>query len=129
MKPLFALIFAAIFLVSCESNRPGYVQTYHEDGTPSWVGETFTNPYGYWAGYNDEKGFYAWGGAKYDDRNVSTNAAELDAKIRLLDFISGTSGSSKGRKALVGVQRVDRFIADDGTVYVLLFISNKNVKK
>ena len=128
MKYLFVSIFALFFLTTCESNKTDFVQTYKEDGTPSWCGEAFTNPRGFWAGYNDEKGFYASGEAKYGDEKSSTTAAELDAKRRLVEFIFDKKGKTQN-VGLVGVQRVDRFVAEDGRVFVLVFISQKNVKK
>lgn len=129
MKNIFALIFVVVFLSSCVSNNTDSVQLYRDDGLPMWVGNVFSDPTGFWAGYNDKKGFYAWGEAKYGDRNISTNAAELDAKKRLLSYLSNKYKLASNKASLVGVQRVDRFISDDGTVYVLLFISNKDARK
>ncbi|MBP3773009.1 MAG: hypothetical protein J6I53_10040 [Treponema sp.] len=129
MKQFLASFFAFFLLVSCESAPSVYVQTYRDDGLPSWVGATFTDPRGYWAGFNDEKGYYSYGEAPYGDRASSTAAAELDAKRRLFDFISDSSyGTDKDNQThfLVGCRRVDRFIAEDNTVYVLVFISKKN---
>ena len=129
MKSLFALIFAVLFLTACKTNRTDYVQIYREDGLPMWVGEVFSDPRGYWAGYNDEKGYYASGEAKYKDKSAATLAAELDAKRKLLNFLSGRGKTSLKNTSLTGVQRVDHFISDDGTVYILLFISEKNMGK
>ncbi|MBQ9622797.1 MAG: hypothetical protein IJP90_08315 [Treponema sp.] len=132
MKHLFALSFVFILFAACESNRADYVQLYREDGLPVWVGKVFSNPNGYWAGYNDEKGYYSSGEANYKDQKIAVTAAELDAKKRLLDFISGSKNEWKDNQykhVLVGFRRVDRFIADDGTVYVLMFVSKKNARK
>lgn len=129
MKQFLASFFAFFLLVSCESAPSVSVQTYRDDGLPSWVGATFTDPRGYWAGFNDEKGYYSYGEAPYGDRASSTAAAELDAKRRLVEFISSEKKRRMNGTSINGILRVDRYIADDGTVYALMFISKKNADK
>ena len=83
-----ALIALLPLIFSCASIGEAVVQKYREDGLPMWVENRFTNPSGYWAGFNDEGGYYASGKAKYGDAQSSTAAAELDAKANLCDFVA-----------------------------------------
>lgn len=129
MKPIIALVLASLIFASCESTGGMEVQKYREDGLPVWVEETFSNPRGHWAGYNEEKGYYASGKALYGDGAASTKAAELDAKTRLSSYLAELDKAHRKPKNLIGVQRMDRLIAEDGTVYVLLFISQKDAKR
>lgn len=128
MKIFFAtaILFA---LSSCANVREFPSQIYNEDGLPAWAGETFSNPRGLWAGYNDKKGFYASSESKIIDRQTATSVAELDAKTKLLLYVQNLQKNGKKITSLKGVRRVDRYIADDGTIYVLVFISEKDAKK
>ena len=129
MKRFFEL-FCFIFLsVSCETDKVQTAQPYRDDGLPMWIGESFSNPRGYWGGYIEEKGYFASEKAKHKDMNLALNAARLDAKKNLLNFISKEFHSSKISAILVGVQYIDRFATGDGTVYVLIFISKKDARK
>lgn len=123
---LILILFALFPLFSCRTAPQ--VQAYREDGLPVWVEQVFSNPSGIWAGFNDEKGFYASGEANYGDLQSSLSAAELDAKTRLQEFVCRELSKEKPA-VLLGVQRVDRFIAENGSVYVLVFVSQKNAKK
>lgn len=125
MRVLCAAFLFALF--SCESAPQ--VQAYREDGLPVWVGQTFSNPRGIWAGGIGENGFYAWGEANLADAQSSLASAELDAKTRLKSFVCKEMAATENSAVLFGVQRADRFFAEDGTIYVLLFISKKNAKK
>ncbi|MBQ9281403.1 MAG: hypothetical protein IJ207_04300 [Treponema sp.] len=129
MKQFLASFLCVFLLVSCESAPSVAVQRYRDDGLPAWVGQSFTNPNDYWAGFNDETGYYSYGEAQYGDRASSTAAAELDAKIRLVEFISSEKKRRMNGTSINGVLRVDRFIAENGTVYVLVFVSKKNADK
>ena len=126
---IFALIALSFLLFSCASIERSGKQKYRDDGLPVWVESSFTNPSDYWAGYNDEKGFYASGKAKYGDEKMSIRAAELEAKKNLLEFLRAQSTANEKMSQLIGAQKVDQFFADDGTVYALMFISEKSVKK
>ncbi len=128
---IFALIALSFLLFSCASVERSGKQKYRDDGLPVWVESSFTNPSDFWAGFNDEKGFYSWGSAKYADAHTSTTAAELDAKSRLVEFVRFERGvkENEGVSVIQGMRRVDRFVSDDGTVYVLMFVSEKNAKK
>lgn len=123
MKKLLPFLVITFFLFSCVSGKVENAVPARADGLPAWVGNTFSNPQGYWGGYNKEKGLYSWGEANYPDSKIALNAAELDAKTRLAKELS-VSNPAK----LTGVHRVDFYKSDDGTVYVLVFISNKNIK-
>lgn len=129
MRHRLVLFLALILFFSCESSAVRGAQAYREDGLPVWSETTFSNPDGYWAGYNPEQGYYAGGKANYGEQKASTKGAELDAKKNLLEFVRAQSPSGSGITQLVGAQKVDQFIAEDGTVHVLLFVSKKYVKK
>lgn len=126
-------------------------------GLPSWCGTQFTsgrnkNGY-YWKGPISESGFYASGQAKYADVKTSTSAADLDGKAQIAFHIkqevnaiaqqessaSGADGeanqelkdfqSAVASVKIAGIERADRFIAEDGTVYVLMFVPDSEIKK
>lgn len=126
-------------------------------GLPVWVGQQFKssrnkNGY-YWKGPIDETGYYASGEAKYGDVKTSTTAADLDGKAQIAFYIkqevnaiaqqeSEAAGSDgETQKALKdfqsavaavkisGIERADRFVAPDGTVYVLMFVPDAELKK
>ena len=125
-----ALIALLPIIFSCASVGEAVVQKYREDGLPMWVESRFTNPSGYWAGFNDEGGYYASGKAKYGDAQSSTAAAELDAKANLCDFVAAEfKAERKDTASVSGIRRVDRLVSEDGTVHVLMFVSEKNAKK
>lgn len=125
----FSIALIVFFLACCASNDTATAQKYRDDGSPVWIEASFTNPSGFWAGYNNEKGYYASGKAKYGEEKTSTRAAELDAKKNLLEFVRSQSQANEKLSQLVGIQKVDQFFAKDGTVYALMFISEKSVKK
>lgn len=128
MKIFFAaaLLFS---LTSCSSTNELSPQIQREDGLPAWAGEMFSDPRGLWDGYNDKKGFYASGESKNFDRQTATSVAELDAKTNLLLYVQSLQKNGKKITSLRGCRRVDRYIADDGSVYILVFVSEKDVKK
>lgn len=128
-----------------------------EAGRPAWAGTQFKsgrnkNGY-YWKGPIDEAGYYASGQARYADVKSSTTAADLDGKAQIAFFIkqevnaiaqtesaaAGTDGeaqrelkdfqSAVASVKISGIERADRFIADDGTVYVLMFVPDSEIKK
>lgn len=125
----FVVASVVFFLASCASNDTAVAQKYRDDGSPVWVEASFANPSGFWAGYNNEKGYYASGKSKYGDEKISIRAAELDAKKNLLEFVRSQSQANEKLSQLAEVQKVDQFFAKDGTVYALMFISEKSVKK
>ena len=131
-------------------------QQNQELGLPAWCRQSFKsgrnkNGY-YWKGPVDEAGYYTAGEAKYADVKTSTNAAELDGKSKIAFHIkeeinaiaeqeanaSGTSESQQEYKSfqssvaqvkISGIERVDTFIAPDGTVHVLMFVPDVEIKK
>ena len=125
-------------------------------GLPSWAGMQFKSGWNkngyYWKGPVDETGYYASGEAKYSDLKTSTNAADLDGKAQIAFYIkqeinalaqqeANAAGSSSTKSEfeefqtavasvkIGGIVRVDRFIADDGKVYVLMFVPETEIKK
>ena len=76
------------------------------------------------------KGYELSGKAKYGDAQSSTAAAELDAKANLCDFVAAEfKAERKDTASVSGIRRVDRLVSEDGTVHVLMFVSEKNAKK
>lgn len=128
MNKSFLPILCAIFLLSgCASVRQEEAALYRADGVPVWVGKTFSNPRGLWSGPVREKGYYAYGEARYDNEKIAASAAALDAKVRLLLYVNSELPRRK-KSVLTGVRCVDRFVSEDGTVYVLFFVSRKNAR-
>ncbi|MBQ9281402.1 MAG: hypothetical protein IJ207_04295 [Treponema sp.] len=124
---------------------------------PHWIGAQFStgmnkNNY-YWGGAVDEKGWFTSGEAKYADIKASTSAADLDGKSQIATHVKqdivttakevaaneGADGETQkdldnfvGSVASVkisGIMRVDRWISSDGTVYVLMFVPESEIKK
>jgi|GEM_PF-5875114 len=126
-----------------------------EMGRPAWAGMQFKSGWNkngyYWKGPVDESGFFASGEAKYSDVKTSTSAAEVDGKAKIAFYIkqeinaiaqdeytsSGSSSDSEHKTfqsavasvKIGGIINVDRFIADDGTVFVLMFVPEAEIKK
>ena len=126
-------------------------------GLPTWAGQQFKSRYNkngyYWRGPIDEEGFFASGEAKYADVKSSTAAADLDGKAQIAFYIKqevnaiaqqesaavGADGensqelkdfqSAVASVKIAGIIRADRFIADDGKVYVLMFVPDSEIKK
>lgn len=131
-------------------------QQNQELGLPSWCRTSFKsgrnkNGY-YWKGPIDEAGYYTAGEAKYGDVKTSTSAAELDGKAKIAFHIkeeinaiaqaeAEAAGSSEAQREykefqsavaqvkISGIERVDTFIAPEGTVHVLMFVPDSEIKK
>ena len=125
-------------------------------GLPSWCRQSFKsgrnkNGY-YWKGPIDEAGYYASGEAKYADVKTSTSAAVLDGKAKIAFHIKEeinammkqemeSSNDAEMQKEykefqsaiaqvkISGIEQADTFIAPDGTVYVLMFVPDSEIKK
>ena len=131
-------------------------QQNQEMNRPAWVGQEFKSGWNkggyYWKGPIDDVGYFASGEAKYADVKSSTTAADLDGKAKIAEYIkqevntiaqqeSAASGDSETQQELKnfqstvasvkisGILRADRFIGDDGTVYVLMFVPDSEIKK
>lgn len=124
---------------------------------PAWADIQFKSGWNkggyYWKGPVDEAGFFASGKAKYSDVSTSTSAADLDGKAQIAFFVKqelnaiaknesdAANSDSKTQTAykdfqssvaqvkISGIIRVDRFIAEDGTVYVLMFVPSDEIKR
>lgn len=103
-----------------------------------------------WKGYVNEDGMFFPGSSNFGDRQTATTAAEMDAKGRIAEnirltisrYVDTAMRNNNGEKAqgltqgtlntvvtkISGIRRVDRYVADDGYVYVLMFLSNKNIQ-
>lgn len=127
-----------------------------EAGLPAWadasVFSTAENKNGeFWKGPVVEDGWFFPGSAKFNDVKISTRSAELDAKAQIATKINAklsqavtnlaqASGDTSSKATqqfqnaletaeISGVRRVDRFVAKDGTVYVLMFAPGKEVEE
>ena len=128
-----------------------------EMGLPNWAGMQFKSGWNkngyYWQGPVEDSGYFASGEAKYSDVKTSTSAADLDGKAQIAFYIkqeinaiaqqeANAEGSGRETKSqleefqsavasvkIAGILRVDRFIADDGKVYVLMFVPEAEIKK
>jgi len=126
-------------------------------GLPAWAGQQFKSRFNkngyYWKGPIDEAGFFASGEAKYADVKSSTSAADLDGKAQIAFYIkqevnaiaqqesqaAGADGeadqqlkdfqSAVASVKISGILRADRFVAEDGKVYVLMFVPDSEIKK
>ena len=126
MKKLLAVIFCAALLWNIFAD---------ERSIPTWVGTVFTTKINegkyYWNGDIEEEGIFFSGCGK------SEFAAELDAVAQICfsirTSISCDGGVSVSQSILADpsdfVRTVDKYVADDGSVYVLVFISNADIKK
>ncbi len=88
----------------------------------------------------NERGFYAEGKAKRADGRQSGVAARVDARANLAAFINQESkreadsagdelSSEKLDVLLFGSMVIDSYIESNGTVHVLIFISNSDLEK
>ena len=128
-----------------------------EMNRPHWIGAQFSTGMNkdnyYWGGAVDEKGWFTSGEAKYADVKASTSAADLDGKAQIATHVKqdivttakevaaneGADGETQkaldnftGAVASIkisGIMRVDRWIDSDGTVYVLMFVPESEIKK
>lgn len=123
MRRFLSFVIVIFLFISCESGKNLSAEPTRADGLPAWVGNTFSNPTGYWGGYNNEKGLYTWGESDLQDFPMALTSAELDAKKRFAESMNIPNPS-----VLMGIHRVDFYRAADGVVYVLIFISNKDIK-
>ena len=153
---IMALLVAGCASTGSAKETAAYKQN-KELNLPPWADVQFTTGMNkgnyYWGGSVDEQGFFASGSAKYSDVKSSTNAADLDGKANIAFHIKqeinataqqeADAEGSEGERAqelkefqssvasikVSGIMRVDRFIADDGTVYVLMFVPESEIKK
>lgn len=153
-----ALALVVMLAAGCASTPTGsaadtaaYKQAV-EAGLPEWANQggfpsSENKNGGYWKGPVAEDGFFQVGTANFGDVKISTDAAELDGKSKIANYVvqeagqradlkEGVNGKSYeslikglGAARISGIRRVDRFVAKDGTVYVLMFVSNKQVKE
>ena len=125
-----------------------------ENGLPKWAGADFDSDEAafYLDGYVPSKhGIFASGYGKGSDYRTSEIQARLDARANLASrvkaeadrrannlFKNGGAESNATTlqitaesvsQTLVGSQRVDSYMAADGTLWILMFISDENQKK
>ncbi len=93
-----------------------------EEGLPPWAGCSFTSRVAsfYMDGYKPrEAGVFASASGETE------RSANLAARAELVRFIYPEENTA----FLAGSRRVDSFTADDGTVWVLMFVSEKDISK
>ena len=112
-----------VFMAGCGSVKPtgkaadtAAVNQNQEMGLPTWCdASTFTTKEnsdgGYWKGPVGEAGVYAPGLARYADIRSSTNAAELDGKAKLANYVKAeiTDVADEIRKSSGGTAAVEDF--------------------
>jgi len=141
MKKLFALVvaaFAALLIVSCGSTQAAEPTQASKAGYPDWV----------YMSRSDATGIYAVGSGKMANPVTSRKMAMSQGRTELANILKTTvqavtqtyindAGSDKEREALTGFQesalqktdailqgsqQVDYFAAEDGTIYVLMYL-------
>ena len=153
---IMALLMAGCASTGSAKETAAYKQN-KELNLPPWADVQFTTGMNkgnyYWGGSTDESGYFASGSAKYSDIKSSTSAADLDGKANLAFYIKQEINATSQQEAdaqgsdgereqelkefqsavasikISGIMRVDRFIGDDGTVYVLMFVPQSEIKK
>lgn len=126
MEKLLAVIFCAALLWNIFAD---------ERQIPNWVDTGFKTKENegkyYWNGDIEEEGIFFSGCGK------SEFAADLDGVTRICIYMNQTISyyddeSSESTTVCADpsdfVRTVDKYVADDGTVYVLVFISNADIK-
>ena len=153
MKKILGVVVAVLMIttvyVGCQSDKAknlAGVQQNEEAGIPRWIGRDFDyeDAEYYTGGYKPASvGILSSGKAKRTDARTSEIAAKLDAQANLASRIATEIGRaaadnginaeavtvSKVSAVLTGPRVVDTYTGADGTVYVLMFISDKDLKK
>lgn len=151
-----ALALAVMLAAGCASTPTGTAadtaayQQAVEAGLPEWANQggfpsRENKNGGYWKGPIAEDGWFYVGEGNYGDVKLSTRSAELDAKSKIAQYVKSNISDGAKEKltgkelevitssisaiTISGIRRVDRFVAKDGTVYVLMFVSTKEVDK
>lgn len=142
---------ASLCFIGCKSNDKAKnlagVQQNEEAGRPRWVGHDFDYDEAeyFTGGYKpSSNGIFASGKAKRADTRQSEIAARLDARANLASRVTaeiGRAAADNGLSAenitvenvsatLAGSRVIDTYTdVEDGTVYILMFISEKDLKK
>lgn len=91
-----------------------------------------------------KKGVFATGRGKLGDETSSETTARLDARANLAaqidTYVKRTAETDKktfssesikevSEASLKGSRRLDRYLGPDGTVYVLMYLSNENLEE
>ena len=140
---LFCAVAGSLFLFSCNTTKSNeevvnteQIQKNKEAGLPLWANCEFSNATvsSYIPGYNGEAGLYA----SCDGSDAVS--ARLKTRSRLYSYCVKKYGSKETDSAngtatgiatgtLYGSRIIDNFIAEDGTVYTLMFVSTSDAKK
>lgn len=128
--PKKLLLFLSVLLIfSCSSNSielPEAAKRAEAEGRPRWATESpivfSSSEAELYRAFSAGKGTYASGNANYGSQNASAKVAQMNAESALLQSL-GKSGAF-----VRGLRQVDSFLSPDGTVYVLMFISEKDLK-
>ena len=119
------LIAVMLFSGGCATSGPSIsaaeqqkINQNIEDGLPPWAGCSFTSktaPF-YMNGYKPKEA-----GAFASAAGETERSANLAARAELAEFLHPGEAAA----FLAGSRRVDSFTADDGTVWVLMFVPEK----
>ena len=142
------MVLFSIIMFGCAStntkNLTGVAQN-EKQGFPRWIDMQFDSIDAEYMldGYKPkENGIFASGKARMDNERSTEIAARLDARSNLasrikveIDRVALTNGISaeevtveKVSAILTGTKIIDKYRADDGTLYLLMFISDKDAK-
>ncbi len=129
-----SMFFLFINIFACASNNNSYInyeqiEQNKAQGLPTWAYCQFTSKEEsiYIDGYsNGTKGFYASG------RGSSQEGARIDARKNLISYCTeqyGKENTDSDSIKIYGSRIIDSFEAENGNIYILMFISEKDAKK
>ena len=132
---LIFLLFSFVLLLSCKTVDSVNQETYEkikynkQNCLPIWADCSFTSDQVslFLGNYSSQKGVFASG------KGQSEQLARINARQNLLDFCNETYAShnisDNSNGTLYGSRIIDTVTHDDGTVYILMFVSEKDAKK
>ena len=154
MKKIIGAVIAVVMVLglagcatqSDRSKNLAGVKQNMDNGLPKWVGHDFDyeDASYFLDGYiPSKKGIFSDGKGKLGDERASEIQATLDARANLAARVkaeidrrriatkteAGEMAVERISEVLVGPQRIDTFKGKDGTVYILMYISEENVKE
>ena len=122
----FAVLFMACKSKAVSDINYTQIRINQEKNIPLWAECSFPSEQAsyYLGNYDSNKGLFSSGSGK------TKTEAEITTRTKLIDYCYSFYGISETKETvLYGVRIVDRYSAEDGTVYILMFISEKDAKK
>ena len=128
---LIFLLFSFVIMLSCktvdsvnqETNEK--IKYNKQAGLPIWADCSFTSDQVpvFLGNYSSPKGFFSAG------KGQSEQAARINANHNLLNYCNEIYGNDNSKGILYGSRIIDTVKTNDGTVYILMFISEKDAKR